>query len=90
MESFSEILKYLNIPQTLVLIVALWFFYNRLDNKIEKVRDELKGEIKDLNKRLDDEIKALNKKIDDESKAMNNRLDNIYQLIVTIFRKDVA
>ena len=101
MESFSEIVKYLNIPQTLIIIVAMWFFYNRLDTKIGTVETKLDGKIDNLETKLEnkieklrdemkEEIKALNRRLDDDLKAVNSRLDNVYQLIVTIFRKDAA
>ena len=32
-----ELLKEINIAQIVIVFVGLWFFYNRLDNKIEKL-----------------------------------------------------
>lgn len=51
MEPFVELLKQINIAQILVIFAGGWFFYNRLEKKIEYIRDEIKGirhDIKDL------------------------------------------
>lgn len=69
METFLEILKEINIAQTIIIFAGLWFFYNRLDNKIDKVE-----------KRLNDRIDSVEKKLIALEDKLTNRIDNLYSL----------
>lgn len=90
MENFVEILNYLNIPQILVIILAMWFFYNRLDNKISAVETRLEKKIEDTHKKIDVSRTELENKLESRYEALNNRIDNLYQLIVSFYKKDAA
>ena len=61
MDQVMQIVKEVNIAQIIILLVSMWFFYSRLDkkidkvdSKIDKVRDELKGEIHLLSGKVED------------------------------------
>lgn len=67
-----EFLKEINIIQLFAIGVMFWFFYNRLDSKIEKVEQRLKDDINakidlvDVSiKKLDDKIEKLSDKVED-------------------------
>jgi hypothetical protein len=59
MENFVEILNTLNIGQLAVIIAAMWFFYNRLDTKIEKVEEKLEAKINRVEEKLEAKINNL-------------------------------
>ena len=48
MDYAMQIIEKLNIPQLIATGVIIWFFYQRLDKKIEKLSDK----IDDVDKRL--------------------------------------
>lgn len=55
MENLIEFLKDINIAQIIILLVAMWFFYNRLDQKIEKTKDridKLSEKVEDVDRRI--------------------------------------
>ncbi|MGZ3632796.1 MAG: hypothetical protein ACXWM7_00505 [Parachlamydiaceae bacterium] len=52
MDQFVELLKQINIAQVFVIFAGVWFFYNRLDSKIEKNHEKLSSKIEDIDKRL--------------------------------------
>ncbi len=62
-----EALRIINPVQLLLIILALFYFYSRLDNKIEKL-DEKIEKVRDV------DIKELSRRIDN----VNSRLDNLY------------
>ncbi len=62
MEIVIEILKEINIAQLIVIGYMVWFFYNRLDKKIDKMGeridkmgeriDKLSEKVEDIDRRL--------------------------------------
>jgi len=75
MEQFLELLKEINIAQIVIVFVGLWFFYNRLDNKIEKLDHKIDAVEERLNKKIDAVEERLNKKIDAVEEQLNKRID---------------
>ncbi len=65
MEAFLEILKEINIVQIVIIFAGMWFFYNRLDNKINR-----------LEQRIDD----VEKKLETVQDKLMTRIDNLYNL----------
>jgi hypothetical protein len=49
-----QFLKDVNIAQLLAIAVMFWFFYTRLNRKIEKIHSELKTDINNLSNKVDD------------------------------------
>lgn len=54
MEGFMDLLKEVNIAQIFILLGAGWMFYNRLDEKIEKLDQRLGANIKSLGEKVED------------------------------------
>ncbi len=69
MESFLEILKEINITQIIIIFAGMWFFYNRLDNKIDRVEN-----------RIADRIDKVEKKLELIQDKLMTRIDNLYNL----------
>lgn len=57
----------------------LWFFYNRLDSKIEKNTQRINEIYKELSEKIDTKIEQLEQKL-------NQRIDNVYALIINLFQ----
>lgn len=77
MNSITELLKEINIAQLVAIGVMIWFFYSRLDGKIEKQGNRLDEKIEKQGDRLDekieklgDDIKELRKDIQDIDKRL--------------------
>lgn len=47
-EVMIEFLKQVNVVQLAAILVMFWFFYNRLDQKIDKLSDK----VEDVDRRL--------------------------------------
>lgn len=50
-----DFLKSVNIGQLVAMAIMLWFFYSRLDSKIEKLSeriDKINDKVEDIDKRL--------------------------------------
>ena len=81
MESFLEILKEINITQIIIIFAGMWFFYNRLDNKIDRVENRLADRIdkveNSLNERIDRVENSLNERIDRVENSLNERIDKV-------------
>lgn len=54
MDIVFEYLKEINIAQLIAIALMGWFFYCRLNNKIEKVDEKLTGKIDKLNEKVED------------------------------------
>ena len=55
MDQLVEILKEVNIAQVFIILFGIWWFYTRLDNKIDKVNDridKLSEKIEHIDRRL--------------------------------------
>ena len=87
MESFLEILKEINITQIIIIFAGMWFFYNRLDNKIDKVENRLSERIDKVENSLNERIDKVEKRFDKVEKKLEliqdklmTRIDNLYNL----------
>lgn len=81
---FIETIKVINPLQTAMIGLIVFYFYNRLDNKIKEDIKILREEIKTLreeNKDFKEEIREDNKKIKEEireeNKVINSRIDRL-------------
>ena len=83
---FIEAVKLINPLQTVLIGLIVFYFYNRLDDKIKDVRGEIKG--------LRDEIKETRSDNKQMRSDFNNRFDKMNDLIIdlykTLFKRDVA
>lgn len=52
MESITELLKQINIAQIFVILAGIWFFYTRLDSKMDKRFTKLEEKVEDIDRRL--------------------------------------
>jgi len=80
MEPLLEILKEINIMQILVIFAGMWFFYNRLDKKIDKVEQSLNARIDKVEQSLNQRIDSLEKKLEIVQDKLMTRIDNLYNL----------
>lgn len=87
MESFLEILKEINITQIIIIFAGMWFFYNRLDNKIDRVENRLSERIDKVENSLNERIDEVEQRIDKVEKKLEliqdklmTRIDNLYNL----------
>lgn len=68
MEIVIEILKEINIAQLIVIGYMVWFFYNRLDKKIDKLEDKFEGKFDKMENNIDkmgERIDKLSEKVED-------------------------
>lgn len=77
MDLVLQFLKDINIAQLLAIAVMIWFFYSRLDSKIEKLRQESKSdmdyfrqEIKTEIGKLENEMSKLKDKVEDVDRRL--------------------
>ncbi len=80
---FLEAVKLINPVQLIIIGLIVYYFYTRLDQKIEKLDIKLK----DTENRLTQKIETSDKDVRLEIKALNQRIDSLYQLIVSLFKK---
>ncbi len=87
MESFLEILKEINIVQIIIIFAGMWFFYNRLDNKIDRVENRLADRIDKVENSLNERIDKVEQRIDKVERKLEliqdklmTRIDNLYNL----------
>lgn len=84
---FLEAVKLINPIQLVLISLVIYYFYNRLDNKITSSNQALKQEFKEDIKELREEMKSFKTEIYGEIKTLNQRVDSLYQLIVSVFKK---
>lgn len=61
MDLIIEFIKDINISQLIALGIIIWFFYSRLDSKIEKLDSKIENVRQDVNTRID----KLSEKVED-------------------------
>ncbi|MFI5343522.1 MAG: hypothetical protein ACHQUC_04800 [Chlamydiales bacterium] len=61
-----EFLKQVNIVQLAAILIMFWFFYSRLDQKIEKNKNEMKDELGEIGRRID----KLSEKVEDVDRRL--------------------
>jgi cobalamin biosynthesis Mg chelatase CobN len=54
MEQIVELLKEINIAQVFVMLAGIWFFYSRLDNKMDKRFAKLEEKFERLEEKVED------------------------------------
>ncbi len=67
MEPYYDLIKDLNIFQTLIIISSFWFFYNRIDKKIQRMEVKIDSDIKMQSARID---------------KQNERSDKLYEMFI--------
>lgn len=75
MEYIFKLIELINSAQLVAIGIMLWFFYNRLDSKIEK-----------NTQRIDEVEQKLNQRIDSIEQKLTQRIDNVYALIINLFQ----
>ncbi len=80
---FLAAIKIVNPIQLGIIILVIFYFYNRTDQKIEKL--ELK--IEKLDQKIENIRTELSQKIENIRTEFNQRIDNLYQLILNVFNK---
>lgn len=78
---FLEAVKLVNPIQLIIIALIVFYFYNRTDNKIEKLEIKIDKVETNLNNKIDKVETSLNDRIDKvETKIVqiNMRLDNLY------------
>ena len=75
MEYIFKLIELINPAQLVAIGIMLWFFYNRLDSKIEK-----------NTQRIDEVEQKLNQRIDSVEQKQTQRIDNVYALIINLFQ----
>ncbi len=75
MEYIFKLIELINPAQLVAIGIMLWFFYNRLDSKIEK-----------NTQRIDEVEQKLNQRIDSVEQKLTQRIDNVYALIINLFQ----
>ena len=97
MENLIKIIEYINPAQLSAIAVMMWFFYNRLDKKIDntnhridKVEQKIDKVQSELNEKIDKVQSELNEKIDKKIDKLNDllsqRIDNLYGFMLNLFQ----
>jgi len=79
---FTEAVKIINPLQLVLIGLMFFYFYNRLDSKIEKIDNKVDKFYDGLNTKIDknqDELKG-------EIKSINGRVDKLYDLILDLYK----
>lgn len=79
MEILLKIIERMDIGTILVIVVSFWFFYQRLETKIDKVEFR-------LGQRIDKVEECLNQKIDKVEEGLNQKIDKVKEKL----RKEMA
>ncbi|MEN6512235.1 MAG: hypothetical protein ABFD00_10465 [Chloroherpetonaceae bacterium] len=87
MEIFIQVLKEINLAQILILFAGGWFFYNRLDAKIDKIDAKLDAKIDGVENSLTLRIEKLDAKIDGVENSLSQRIDKLGEKIEDVDRR---
>lgn len=86
-----ELAKEVNISQLLCTGLMIWFFYSRLDKKIEKLDKKFSDMIDNLDKKLSDRIdeveRKLSERIDKIDEKFTFKIDKIESKIIEVDRR---
>ncbi len=74
---FYEILKEINIAQIIILLVGMWFFYSKLDKKIDALDQRLSVRIESVNQGLSARIEAVNQGLSARIDILSNKIDDV-------------
>lgn len=90
MEYIFKLIELINSAQLVAIGIMLWFFYNRLDSKIEKSTQRIDEIYRELSEKIDTKIEQLeqklNQRIDSIEQKLTQRIDNVYALIINLFQ----
>lgn len=102
MEILLKIVERMDFGTIFVLMAAFWFFYQRLETKIDKVELRLGQRIDKVELRIDKVGESLNQKIDKveeklrkeiaaNTRDINSRIDSLYNFMFTLcgYKRDV-
>ena len=95
MEILFKILERTDIGTILAIVVSFWFFYQRLETKIDKVELRLGQRIdkveEGLNQKIDKVEEKLRKEMTSNTKEINSRIDSLYNFVFTLcgYKRDV-
>lgn len=73
MENFIDLLHEINLVQLIGIGIMLWFFYARLDNKIEKLELKFDGKFEKIDARfekIDVKFDKLSEKVEDVDRRL--------------------
>lgn len=84
MEIFIELMKDINIGQLVAMGLMLWFFYARLDRKIDKLDEKLSKRIDALDQRLSARIDALDQRLSARMDTLDDKVNSIDKRLVAI------
>lgn len=79
MEYIFKLIELINPAQLVAIGIMLWFFYNRLDSKIEKNTQRIDEVYRELSEKIDTKIEQLEQKL-------TQKIDNVYALIINLFQ----
>lgn len=82
-EIFVQMLKEINIMQVAAIGIVIWFFYARIDRKIEK----LDNKIEKLDNKVDTVKKDLEGKIDTVKKDLEAKIDTLGNKVEDVDRR---
>lgn len=83
-----DLLKEINVFQIISIIFSMWFFYSRLDNKINKLDKKLEVKIEKLDEKLENINENLSAKINDLDKKVIDIEKRIYGIEMILHMKD--
>ena len=82
MEILLKIVERMDIGTILVMLVSFWFFYQRLETKIDKVELRLGQRIDKVEERID----KVEERIDKVEESLNQKIDKVEEKL----RKEMA
>ena len=86
MEYIFKLIELINPAQLVAMGIMLWFFYNRLDCKIEKNNQRIDRVEQNLTQKIDQVDAKLSQRIDQVEQKLTQRIDNVYALIINLFQ----
>ncbi len=95
MEILLKIVERMDIGTILIMLVSFWFFYQRLETKIDKVELRLGQRIDkvedSLNQKIDKVEEKLRKEMAENTRDINSRIDSLYNFMFTLcgYKRDV-
>ena len=91
MEILFKILERMDIGTILAIVVSFWFFYQRLETKIDKVELRLGQRIDKVEERIDKVEEKLREEMTSNTKEINSRIDSLYNFVFTLcgYKRDV-
>ena len=86
MENLIKIIEYINPAQLSAIAVMMWFFYNRLDKKIDNTNHRIDMVEQKIDKVQSELNEKIDKKIDKLNDLLSQRIDNLYGFMLNLFQ----